>query len=514
MGTTQTLPDADSTLDSIYKLAHDNLRAFCAVYLPHHFKLPKSEREEALKFGWVLRPGWGQPQVEMADTLTQFVRRKAEFGNYKTVVLEVFRGGGKSTIGVLGNILWLAATKRRLNILLVGDTKTQAVDHLASIIDELDQNVLLRQRYGQLYVEERTTKTDRKRQDDITLTNGVRIFARGAGQRMRGSKWKATRPDCVVLDDPQGEAHAESLAVMQKLVRWVDRVVIPMGASNCLFIVIATPLRHDDIIAHMAKKPATFHIRFPAEKNGVPTDPYRFPLSRLQYLESDMGPTAYAQEMRLQPQGDNQTPFEAAWFRQWPEIPAIEEGPGFIGWDPAAKMKEQNDFSAIVVGRAVQGKLVIFRAVNQRLRIESQAEAVVMLATKYNCRTIAVETISAQEWALSFLHQQMRKHNFSATVVQQEHNVDKRIFLESTLQAPLFRGDIRYVENKETEVLVSQMAKFPLDAHDDLCDALADCYLAYVSQARRTKQIQGVDKVAKFIAGVQRFDYAKMAGVK
>lgn len=511
---TTALPDAEQALLSIYRLAHNDLRAFCAVYLAHHFKIPDKERLEAEKFGWTLKAGWGQPQIRTADTLTKFIDREAALQAYKSLVLEIFRGAGKSTLGALGAILWMACTGRRKNIVLISDTKTQAVDHLASIIDELEHNALLQERYGELYVDERETKTDRKRQDDITLKNGVRIFARGAGQRMRGSKWKALRPDCVVLDDPQGEGHAESVAQMQKLTRWFDRVVIGMGASNCLFIVIATPLRHDDIIAHVAKKPATYHLRFPAEENGIPADPFRFPIERLQHLEQEMGPTAYAQEMKLQPAGDNQKPFERAWFRQWPEIPPPEVGPGFIGWDPAAKTKEQNDYTGIVCGRAVEGKLVIFRAVNARLRIEVQAETVVMLAMKYGIRRVAVETIAAQEWALAFLQQQLEKHKYSLTVIQQEHHTDKRIFLETTLQAPAFRGDIRVVPNAETEVLLTQVSNFPLDAHDDLADALADCWLAYVSSARRTGQVRGMDKVAKFIAATRQMGYADVAGVR
>lgn len=513
MGTaTATPPDPNEQLEKIYSLAHNDLRAFCAVFLPHHFRLPEKEILEARKFGWDLRPGWGTPQIKTADTLTQFVKRQGDLKEYRTVVLEIYRGAGKSTIGVLGNILWLACTQQRKNIVLIADTKTQAVDHLAAIIDELEQNELLRQRYGELYQEDRESKTDRKRQDDITLTNGVRIFARGAGQRMRGSKWKALRPDCVVMDDPQGEAHAESVSMMQKLTRWVDRVVIPMGASNCLYIVIATPLRHDDVIAHFAKKQSTYHVRYPAvDAQGFPTDPYRFPASRLEHLREEMGPTAFAQEMELKPAGDAQKPFERGWCRQWPETPNVTDGPGFIGWDPAAKTKEQNDFTGIVCARAVEGKLVVFRAVNHKLRIEAQAEAVIMLAIKYNLRTIGVETISAQEWALTFLQQQMAKHNFSATVVKQEHNVDKRIWLETTLQAPLFRGDIRFVSNTETDALLKQLTNFPLDAHDDMCDALADCYLAYVEQARKMSSIRGLEKVAKFIAGSERFNYATIA---
>lgn len=506
--------DPQTLLENIYRLAGNNLRAFAATFLAHHLRLPEEEMIAARKFGWDLRPGWGDPQVKLADTLTDFVLRRGDMADKNTCVVEMFRGAGKSTIGVLALILWLSCTKRKQNIVLISDTKTQAVDHLASVIDELEQNELIRSRYGTLYDDDRESRTERKRQDDITLSNGIRIFARGAGQRMRGAKWKAIRPDCVILDDPQGEAHAESVAVMAKLTRWYDRVIIPMGSANCLFMVVATPLRHDDIITHVAKKAAVHHVRYPGAVDGVPTDPFRFPVARLRHLEETMGPTAFAQEILLKPQGDSQKAFERGWCRSWPETPRQEDGPGFIGWDPAAKAKETSDYAGIVCGRAVDGKLVVFRAINQRLRIEIQAETVVMLCVKYGIRYICVETIAAQEWALEFLKQQLKKYNWSATIVQQEHHNDKRIFVESTLQPPVFRGEIRFVPNKETDMLLNQLCNFPLDAHDDLCDALADCYLAYHSAAKRIGHNKDLDRLAKYIAGTVPVSWGSRAGVK
>lgn len=501
-----TLAPVDQALNALADLAQNDLRSFCAVYLSHYFTV--TTEEEQAHPEWQIQPGWGQPQRAMADSLTKFTLRKENYAAYSTLILEVFRGAGKSTIGFVGYVLWLACTGKRKFILVISDTKTQAVDQLASVLNELETNNDLQERYGVLYEEKRTgSKTERKRQDDVTLSNGVRIVARGGGQKMRGMRWKSQRPDCIVLDDPQGEDQAESPEQAEKLNRWVDRVVIPMGAPNMLMVVIATPIRYNDIIAHTRKKPASLHLRYPAiSSTGEIADPNRFPKARLDWLMEEMGPTAFDQEMKLIPAGEDVKPFQLGWMRSWPEAPPLEM-PGYIGWDPSSKLKEMNDYTSITVGKAVEDKLVIIRCATARLPLRQQVEAVVMLAKKYNCRTICLETIAAQEWAKQDLIDEMNKQGFTATVLGQEHNVDKRVFLETTLQAPIFNGAIRWYTpqqvpayEKEITLQKEQLSEFPLSDHDDRCDSLADCYLAWLHHRRAFGVNQKQQLLDRFIA--------------
>jgi phage terminase large subunit-like protein len=489
----------DRALNTISQLARNDLRSFCAVFLPHHFEVTEKENDHP---EWAVSPGWGEPQRKLADALTRFFDRDPDYRTYHTLIVEIFRGAGKSTIGAMASTLWLACTRRRRNIVLISDTRGQAIDHLASILDELENNDRLQEEFGQLYVEKRTaSKTERKRQDDVTLLNGVRIVAKGAGQKLRGMKWKQWRPDAVILDDPQGEKQAESAEQAEKLNRWVDRVVIPMGALNTLFVLIGTPLRHNDIIAHMKAKPASLHLRYPAiTAEGEATDPHRFPKARLLHLKGEMGPTAFDQEMGLIPAGEDAKPFRLEWMRTWPEMPRLEDGPAFVGYDPHAKLKEKSDMCGIVVGRSIENHCVIERAVQARLNLDDQVSAVVMLAMKSGARTIVVESIAAQEWAKQQLEKKLKEKNYKAMILSQEHNNDKRIFLENVLQAPLFNGTIRFVQTKETDDLKTQLSQFPLGGHDDLCDALADMFLGYMNYRRATlshRQKEWLDRYVK-----------------
>lgn len=493
----------DGGLAALKDKAHNDLRIFCAVYLGHHFTFSESENEHP---EWNVQPGWGQPQQDLANTFTNFVLRKPGYERCTNVVIECFRGAGKSTIGLTGGVTWLAATCRRRFIVIISDTKTQAVDQLASVLSELEENDYLKQRYGELYVDKRTrSKTERKRQDDVTLTNGVRIVARGAGQKLRGSKWGKQRPDCVIMDDPQGEDQAESAEQMEKRCRWIERVVLPMGTLNTLFILIATPLRHGDVIDRMTGKAATKHVRYPAlDDAGEPTDPFRFTKERLEYLLEQMGPTSFDQEMRLVPAGEEQKPFQAAWFGGWPTMTRPEDGAAVVGWDPKAKEKEEGDYFSACQGRLLMqrrqpARVVVERCVRGRIGMKQQAELVVMLAIKSKARVIVVETIAAQDWARAELERVLKEYNYTCRIIGQEHHNDKRIFLEKTLQVPLFTQEIVFVANKETEGLKEELVQFPFGSFDDRCDALADMYLGTVALRKGLALGERMQQLTRYI---------------
>lgn len=490
----------EQALASIDARAQNDLRTFASVYLSHHFQVTEKENEHP---EWQVRPGWGPPQQATADTLSQFVQRAPQYRQHTNLIIEIFRGAGKSTLGVVALSLWLLCTGRRRFIVILSDTATQAVDQLAAVLTELEENTALRARYGALYVEQRSgSKTERKRQNDVTLLNGARIIARGAGQKLRGTKWGAQRPDCVVMDDPQGEEQAESAEQMEKRCRWIERVAFGMGALNTLFILIATPLRHNDVIARVASKPATHHVRFPCfNSDGSPADPFRFPAARLAYLKAQMGPTAFQQEMQLIPAGEEQKPFRSEWMRAWPAASTrLEDGAAVVGWDPKAKAKEEGDYFAACGVRCMDGEnIVVERCIAARVPMYEQAQLVCMLAVKLGARTIVVETIAAQEWATVELRRVLREMNYEATILGQEHNNDKRVFLEKTLQVPIFNGHIKFAMNAEVDALRKELSEFPFGAYDDRCDALANAYLGTLHARRGLRLPERLERLTSHL---------------
>ena len=53
--------------------------------------------------------------------------------------------------------------------------------------------------------------------------NGVKVTALGAGQKIRGRRNKAMRPDIIVVDDIENDENTQSEDSRQKLFDWFTK---------------------------------------------------------------------------------------------------------------------------------------------------------------------------------------------------------------------------------------------------------------------------------------------------
>lgn len=140
------------------------------------------------------------------------------------------RGHGKSTAGVEIPALFHAAYCTRRFTVIASDTYAQAVDRLATVIDEVENNPKLRAAYPLL-----RPKVDQKgqlvrwRDDDVEFACGCRITAVGAGKSLRGARQGAQRPDLLMLDDLEDDASVATKASLEKRLRWITRVALGLA---------------------------------------------------------------------------------------------------------------------------------------------------------------------------------------------------------------------------------------------------------------------------------------------
>lgn len=140
------------------------------------------------------------------------------------------RGHGKSTGGVEIPALWHAANCVRRFSIIVSDTYDQSTQRLATVIEEVENNVRLRAAYPHL-----RPKVDQKgqlarwRDDDIEFECGCRIMAAGAGKSLRGARKGAQRPDLLLLDDLEDETSIATAAALEKRLRWLLRVALGLA---------------------------------------------------------------------------------------------------------------------------------------------------------------------------------------------------------------------------------------------------------------------------------------------
>lgn len=135
------------------------------------------------------------------------------------------RGHAKSTAFTHDFALASALFRQEPHIMIVSATEKLSLSHLADISRELHDNDELVEEFG---IKE--YPTDAKEEIIVRLNDGYefRILARGAGQKLRGTKWKGRRPGLVICDDMEEDEQVASKDRRDAFSAWVLRALIPM----------------------------------------------------------------------------------------------------------------------------------------------------------------------------------------------------------------------------------------------------------------------------------------------
>lgn len=114
--------------------------------------------------------------------------------NYKYSAFVFSRGMGKSTLSHTIQTTKDICHAKEPYIVLVSETIDQASADLVSVQDELLNNELIHELYGNL-------KGEIWNVQSIELLNGCYVNCKGYTSRIRGLKWKNQRPTKIILDD-------------------------------------------------------------------------------------------------------------------------------------------------------------------------------------------------------------------------------------------------------------------------------------------------------------------------
>ena len=136
------------------------------------------------------------------------------------------------------------------HVLVVSATEELALAHLGDIAVELRDNDELRQTFGI-----KTFQTDSKSEivvvcnpsKDYPLGYTFRIIARGAGQKLRGLKWRGRRPGLIICDDMEEDEQVENYD--QLAIKAAELGAKCLGFGQPQPTVIAPPEDHLERIA-------------------------------------------------------------------------------------------------------------------------------------------------------------------------------------------------------------------------------------------------------------------------
>ena len=411
--------------------------------------------------------------------------------DHKKVAIAAPRGHAKTTAITGSYLISTLVMRERKYALVLSDTEDQASEFLNELKIEFRENELLMEMYG-------VDKIVRDSATDMIVrfkdSHACRVIARGAEQKIRGKKWRGTRPDIIIVDDLENEELVSSDNRRSKLKRWFYGSVLPAGSDECVFRVVGTILHFDSLLENLMPKDDAIRtplkdylygdwisVRFKAHPDEDDFStllwPEKFSEERLRSIRSDylkQGiPEVYGQEYLNQPISK-----ETAYFREQDLTPLEADD-----WDSNLTWYASADLAISQRDRAAY--TVMFAAAmdeNRRLQVRDRRKGrwdsatildeIFSLIKRYNIQDFFLETENIARAIGPQIYERMRKESTYFTLHSVVPSKDKEA-RASPLQAMTRAGGVRF--NTEAEWfpdLKRNMLMFPRGPFKDDVDAL------------------------------------------
>ncbi len=256
--------------------------------------------------------------------------------NEKRLCLAAPRGFAKSMICSVFYPAWLATYKKAKDICIISASENLAIELLRKIRTCIESNPA----YIDLYGDMRSSKWT---ENQLILSNGVTIRAKGAGGQIRGF-----RPDVLVLDDIETDESVESEEQRKKLKNWLFKACLNTLLPDGQFILVGTLIHPLSVLNDLLQTPNDWtKRRLTAYVDGVEKEGHELwaesrPHSWLQQRKKEIGSWAFAAEFMNDPRADGSAPIKQEQLRYWEKLPA--QYSGVITVDPAYSEDEKADF--------------------------------------------------------------------------------------------------------------------------------------------------------------------------
>lgn len=503
------------------KLAAFDLGFFGRAYLPHYFSRPSPPFHGELDRLWIEGVLKGLDPLENPRCMNELP------GTRHAVAAP--RGHAKSTNLTFKDSLHAALYRYKRYVLILSDTYPQAAGFLEAIAEEMEDNEAIREDFGEL-------RGGVWREDVIVTRGGVKIQAKGAGQKVRGLKHKNWRPDLIILDDIENDENVRTPEQRQKLQNWYWKAVAKCGDSYTDFIYIGTVLHYDSLLVNVMKKQNYHSIKYQAvlsfsssplwdrweevyndlENPGHEADALAFfkeheaemlagtsvlwkeKLSYydLMVMRMTEGIAAFNSEEQNEPVDPEDCLFSVDRFDYYNphELDFSASDYELFGFlDPSLGKSKKSDFSAIItIARAKSsGYMYVMDADIERrvpsLIIDAVLGKAVWLQKNFGkrYRLFGVEVNQFQ----SFLKDQLAAVSAQRHIylpIREVTQVADKVMRIQTLQPDIENKYLKF--SRDQKRLLEQLQYFPMAAHDDGPDALEGCRtLAAHGNKRRLK---------------------------
>lgn len=466
------------------ELCRHNFREFCYNYLPENF--------------------YAQPSI-FHEELFERLQEQILNGKADSEVDAAPRGNAKSTIISFALPLWCALYEHKHYIIVASDTADQANDFLTNIKNELEDNDLIVEDFGDQVGLIWTNS-------NIILQSGVRIQAFGAGKKIRGRRYRQYRPDLIIGDDLENDENVASAEQRKKMEAWYFKALSKAGDERTDKIVIGTIMHYDSLLSKLLQNPTYKAKKYQAviewsksnkwaEWERIITNlenPNRLQDAEAYFLANkeemtegtrvlwpekesyyDLmvqrvadGPSAFSSEKQNEPLSDEDRRFLPEWIQYYEDEDIKGKKLYIAGTCDPSMGKAGGDYSAIITGGMDSNSQVyILDADLQKRHPDIIISDVLAKHEYYQYKAFGVEENQFQEYFKDAMQRKIdEEKRGKGLIIKGIRSHSDKILRIQSLQPDIRNGRIKF--KKSQQRLIDQLLNFPTAEHDDGPDAL------------------------------------------
>jgi predicted phage terminase large subunit-like protein len=415
----------------------------------------------------------------------------------KKVAIAAPRKHAKSTAVTFSFALAAVLFKQYKFVIICSDTESQSTLFLGDIKQELIENEDIIALFG-------IKKFNKLSETDIIVEfedgDEFSIMAKGAEQKLRGTKWRGKRPDLIICDDMENDEAIMNSDRREKFRRWFYGALLPTRANGGKVIIVGTILHMDSLLERLMpviSAPKTIctelkdYVEGPARdwkavKYRAHSPDYKHILWAEQWpkqalvLEKESFVNqglsdVYSREYLNYPIDES-----SAYFRREDFVPFNQSDfenkqlQYYVGVDFAISQKERADYTVVATVAVNEvGELLVVDIRRGRWDSQEIIEELFSVQRRYRPELVVVETGAIEKAIGPFLRKQMQERGVYLNLYPMVPTKDK-LSRARSLQARMRSGGIRYNTTASWyPSLEDEMARFPKDRHDDQVDALS-----------------------------------------
>lgn len=398
------------------------------------------------------------------------------------------RGSGKSTLVNIGVCAYYSLYNISPFSLIVSDTLTQAKLQLDSFKEELTSNPFIQWLFGD--VQGRNWGSE---MCIIKTKYGESLVtARGAGQKIRGLKFKNHRPHLVIIDDLENDEAVESFERRDKLEHWF-RYNLLRGLSKDWnkVIYVGTILHENSLLNRILKQEEeiffgwTTRVYKAIREDGTSFWETRFPLTYLMDVRDNpqhpdyAGSIVFAQEFQSEPRSEKDQIIKRSWIQTYSLQSKFQSQKELDEWlhtcriisgvDPAVstdELKKSSFFCASALAIDKEGHIWHLETMRGKFTIDKQIENLLTFYKKWNVDIMGVESVAYQQ-VLAFL---LRQKGAELGIYPQikELHTDKDKVRRVVATSSKWEGGFIHLNTdcSETAHLIEEAVTFPAEPND------------------------------------------------